>query len=227
MQGTSKRLRIAFATGKLDGSAIHPDCEAAVRHAALLCADLGHTIDEASPYFDAAGLTPAFMTLWTANLAAGIDLIARLTGQVAKGDLFEGLTWGMYEAGKRVGASEYLLAKETLQRASRNAAAFFEMHDVWLMPTLGKPPVRLGTFDMEERDIAKSFLPFFDYVPYTVLQNISGQPAINLPLSWNAGGLPIGVQFAGRFGDEISLLQLAGELENAAPWAHRYVQAEA
>jgi len=226
MRSKSKRLRIGFTTRKLDGTPLHPDCEAAVQYAARLCADLGHTLEEASPSFDAQALAPAFMTLWTGNLAAGIDLIARLTGQTPRADLFEGLTWGIYEAGKRVSASEYLGAKQLLQSASRTAAAFFATHDAWLTPTLGTPPVKLGTFDMEERDIAKGFLPFFDYVPYTALQNVTGQPAINVPLSWNAGGLPIGVQFAGRFGDELTLLQLAGELEAAAPWAHRYAQLE-
>ena len=83
------------------------------------------------------------------------------------------------------------------------------------------PPVKLGTFDMEERDPAKSFAPIIDYVPFTAMQNATGQPAINLPLHWNKEGLPIGVQFVGRFGDELGLLKLAAQLEKAAPWADR------
>jgi len=153
---------------------------------------------------------------------SGIDGIARLTGQTPTPDLFEGLTWGLYEAGKRVSASEYLLAKAAMQRASRLAAKFHETHDVWLTATLGAPPVKLGTFDMDERDPAKSFAPLIDYVPFTAMQNVTGQPAINIPLHWTKAGLPIGVHFVGRFGDELTLLRLGAELEKTSPWAHRY-----
>jgi amidase len=83
------------------------------------------------------------------------------------------------------------------------------------------PPAKLGTIPMEERDPMKSFAPLAEYVPFTALQNVTGQPAINLPLYWNAGGLPIGVQFVGRFGDELTLLQLAVQLEEAQPWRNR------
>jgi amidase len=93
---------------------------------------------------------------------------------------------------------------------------------MWLTPTLGLPPVKLGTFDMEERDPAKSFAPLIDYVPFTALQNITGQPAINMPLYWNRDDLPVGVQFVGRFGDEETLLKLAAQLERAAPWREQY-----
>jgi amidase len=217
-----RRLKIAFNTKKLDGTALHPDCAAAVKSAAKLCESLGHAVEEASPQLDQSALVPAFMAIWSANLASGIDGIARLTGQTPTADLFEGLTWGLYEAGKRVSASEYLLAKMAMQHASRLAAKFHETYDVWLTATLGLPPVKLGTFDMDERDPNKSFAPLIDYVPFTAMQNVTGQPAINVPLHWNKDGLPIGVQFVGRFGDELTLLKLAAELEKASPWAHRY-----
>lgn len=219
-----KRLRIAFSTRKLEGGAFHPDCEAAVKTAATLCAELGHIVEEAQPHFDLALLVPSFVALWTANLAAAIDYIAGLTGQTPGPEHFEGLTWGMYEAGRRVTASEYLRAKAALQFASRGAAKFHDTYDLWLTTTLGMPPVKLGTFDIDERDIAKGFLPLFDYVPFTAFQNVTGQPAINLPLFWNEAGLPIGVQFVAPFGDELTLLQLAAQLEKASPWAHRYAQ---
>lgn len=217
-------LRIGFSLRKIDGGSLHPDCRAAVEFAARLCADLGHAVDEAAPQFDVSVLVPSFLALWTANLAAAIDFTARVTGQTPTPELFEGLTWGMYEAGKRVAASEYLLAKASLQQASRQAAKFHEKFDLWLTSTLGTPPVRLGTLDIDERDLTKGFLPLFDYVPFTALQNLTGQPAINLPLYWNGAGLPIGVQFAAPFGDEITLLQLAVELERARPWSHHYTE---
>jgi len=216
-----KKLRIAFDTRKLDGKSLHPDCVAAVKRAAKLCAELGHEVEEASPNLDQSRLIPGFMALWGANLAAGIDTVAMLTGQTPKPELFEGLTWGLYEAGKTVTASAYLIAKESMNSAAREMARFHETYDFWLSATLGAPPVKLGTFDMEERDPEKSFAPIIDYVPFTAMQNATGQPAINLPLHWNKEGLPVGVQFVGRFGDELGLLRLATQLEKAAPWAHR------
>jgi amidase len=222
MKRKAKRLRIAFATKKLDGHALHEDCVAAVKAAARLCAEQGHDVEEASPDLDQAMLIPAFMAFWSANLAAGIDFVAQMTGQTATADKFEGLTWGLYEVGKQVSASQYRRARGAWLHAARGAARFHQTYDMWLTPTLGTPPVKLGTFNMDERDPQKSFAPLIDYVPFTAMQNVTGQPAINLPLSWNRNGLPIGVQFVGRFGDELTLLKLAGELEKAAPWAERY-----
>lgn len=221
LQEKPKRLRIAFSTKKLDGRPLHSDCVAAVEAAAKLCESLGHVVEEAAPDLNQEALIPAFMAFWAANLAAGIDYIAKLTGQTPTAAQFEGLTWGLYEAGKRIGASEYLHAKGAMQGAARRAAQFHETYNVWVSSTLGAPPVKLGAFDMNERDPAKSFAPLIDYVPFTAMQNVTGQPAINVPLHWNAAGLPIGVHFVGRFGDEATLLQLAGQLEKAAPWAQR------
>lgn len=216
-----KRLRVAFSTRKLDGGALHPDCVAAIRAAAALCESLGHIVEEASPDLDQDALIPAFMAFWSANLASGIDYVAKLTGQTPTADAFEGLTWGLYEAGKTVMASDYLQAKNAMQSAARAAAKFHQTYDIWLASTLATPPVTLGTFDMEERDPQKSFAPLIDYIPFTAMQNVTGQPAINLPLAWNAAGLPIGTHFVARYGDETTLLQLAAQLEEAAPWAQR------
>jgi amidase len=221
-QQKPKRLRIAVARKKPDGKPLHPDCLAAVEQAAKLCAAQGHSVEEASPEIDVSILQPAFTAIWCGNLAAIIDLIARLTGQTPSLDNLEGLTLGLYEAGKQVGASEYLQAKMTINFAMRAIAKFHQTYDLWLTATLGTPPIKLGTLDINERDPAKSLAPLVDYVPYTAIQNITGQPAINLPLHWNAGGLPIGVQFVGAHGDELTLLQLATQLERAQPWFGRY-----
>ncbi len=217
-----KRLRIGFARKKLDGSALHPDCVAAVERTAKLCADLGHTVEEASPALDQGMLVPAFMAIWCANLASIIDLIARLTGQTPSLNNLEGLTLGLYEQGKKIGASDYLQAKMMLNQVARTAAKFHQTHDLWLTATLGAPPVKLGVLDMEERDPQKAFAPLIDYVPYTAIQNVTGQPAINLPLHWNDDRLPIGVQFVAPYGDELTLLKLATQIEQSAPWFARY-----
>jgi len=222
MRDPPRKLRIAVATTKLDGRPFHEDCTAAVRSAANLCSALGHYVEETMPHVDLPALMPAFMAVWGANLAAGIDYIAQVTGQLPAPDKFEGLTWGLYEAGKQVSASQYLIAKGLMADVTRRIAKFHETYDVWIMPTLGTPPVKLGTLKMDERDPQISFAPLIEYVPFTALQNVTGQPAINLPLYWNKEGLPIGVQFAGRYGDELTLLKLAAQLESASPWADRY-----
>lgn len=226
MKRKPKKLRIAFATKKLDGRELHPDCVEAVKKTAKLCEKLGHDVEEASPHLDQQALLPAFMALWCGGLAAGIDTIAQLTQQKPAPDKFEGLTWGLYEEGKKLSASDYLRGKETIMLSARETARFHEKYDCWLTATLSTPPVKLGTFNMDERDPAKSFAPIIDYVPFTAMQNATGQPAINLPLHWNKDGLPIGVQFVGRFGDEETLLKLAGQIEKAAPWASRYAGVE-
>jgi amidase len=169
-------------------------------------------------------MMPCFMMLWGCGLAAGIDMVAKLTGQEPTRQLFEGLTWGLYKFGKTIPASDYLNAKTLLDVAARTMAAFHETYDVWLTSTLSAPPVKLGTFDLEDEDSARAFAPIIDYVPFTAMQNVTGQPAINLPLHWNKEGLPVGTQFVGRYGDEKTLLQLAGQLEKAQPWFQRYKQ---
>lgn len=222
IKSAPKQLRIAFTTKTLDGKAVHPDCAAAAERAAKLCESLGHIVEEASPSVDMSALFQPFIAVWAANLAAPIDMIAMLTGQTPSRQLFEGVTWGIYEMGKRVSASEYLRAKGLMAQSARAAARFHETYDMWLTPTLATPPVKLGAIDMEETDAPKVFASLTDYVPFTPIQNVTGQPAINIPLLWNADNLPIGVQFVGRFGDETNLLKLAAQIEKAAPWASQY-----
>src|SRR5262249_25101184 len=138
-----RRLRIAVSTKKLDGGTVHSDCVAAVIHAAKLCEIVGHFVEEATPDVDPEELITAFMVLCAANLAAGIDHVAKLTGRTPTDHTFEGLTWGLYEAGKRLTASQYLQAKRAVQRAARAAAQFHETYDVWLNSTVSLPPAKL------------------------------------------------------------------------------------
>ncbi len=111
-----------------------------------------------------------------------------------------------------------------MMRAGRQVATWHETYDVWLTATLGRPPMKLGTIDIDETDVQKGFAPNFGYVPFTSMQNSTGTPGINLPLNWSKEGLPLGVQFTARAGGEMTLLKLAAELEKASPWAHRYSQ---
>jgi len=166
-------------------------------------------------------LTAAFLAVFTAAHASMIDGFATLNGRTPREEDFEPLTWGLYQNGKQVSAALYLLSIAMLQIAARHIGRFHETYDCWLTPTLGSPPIRLGTINVRAPDLLWAMEPVLDYVPFTPLQNATGQPAISLPLHWTADGLPVGVMFTGRCGDEATLLRLAGQLEQARPWCDR------
>ncbi len=216
------RLRIAFATKALiSGIKIHPDCVSAVKQTASLCADLGHEVVEAVPEINGELVTRNFMTLWAAGCAWTIDGFGFITGQAPTQEKFEPLTWALYEMGRQQSASSYLLSVAFLQRIAREIARFLNKYDVWLTPTLGEPPVPLGTFDSTPENPLEGLRRAITFVPFTPICNATGQPAMSVPLCWNRQGLPIGVHFAGRFGDEATLFRLAAQLESARPWADR------
>lgn len=216
------RLRIAFATKPPDGAALHPECVAAVEATARLCESLGHVVEEAAPPVDQAQLSQSFLALWTAGLAMQVEAVAMMTGRPIRAADFEGLTWSLYEQGKQITGVQYLLALAMIQITGRAVGQFHERYDAWLTPTLGAPPIALGAIDVEQRDVAAAFATIIGYVPFTPLQNATGQPAISLPLHWSADGLPVGVMFSAKLGDEATLLRLAGQLEQARPWKDRH-----
>jgi amidase len=113
------------------------------------------------------------------------------------------------------------MSVQTLQSIGRLVARFFVDYDVLLTPTLAQPPVPLGTFNSQPDDPLAGFRRTRDFVPFTPICNATGQPAMSVPLFWNSGDLPIGVQFIGRFGDEATLFRLAAQLEAARPWTDR------
>jgi len=216
------KLRIAWSATALDGKKVHPDCVKGVEATAKLLGELGHEVEEAAPQLPIEVLSNSFMALWASGLALQIDVQAMLTGRVPSDNELEGLTWGLYQAGKQVTAVQYQMAIAQIQIMSRLVARFMERYDAWLTPTLGAPPLKLGTIDIHERDPQKAFAPVIDYVPFTALENATGQPAISLPLHWSADGLPVGMMFAGRFGEEALLLRLAAQLEEARPWKDKH-----
>jgi amidase len=216
------RLRIAYTSLTADGSPGHPDCLAALDDAVALCESLGHHITgaqlpEITPEVGAAigtGFNAA--TAWI--LAYWIRRLGREPGP---GEI-EPLTRAFWEAGRRVTAADYLLAVEDTQAYARRVAGFFTGVDAWLTPTLSEPPAPLGEIVSTEAEPLRALERGGRTVAYSgVIANITGQPAMSVPLWWNADGIPIGVHFLGRFGDEATLFRLAGQLEHARPWAHR------
>jgi amidase len=215
------RLRIALTTEAFGGSPVEPDCVAAAEAAASLCEELGHHVERAAPAYDVAGLDETYNLVFAINAAANIRLRARALGLTLDAGGFERVTWSMVERADRVSATDYVQMLNRLHAISRRIQAFFETYDVLLTPTLAEPPVELGVMDMMSEDTAAYTARLWRYSPFTYPFNVTGQPAMSVPLAWNDAGLPIGVQFVGRYGDEAGLFRLAGQLEQARPWADR------
>ena len=217
------RLKVAFSKDTLTGAPVHEDCLAALADAAELCRDLGHDVIEARPALtrDPYEFLQAFNVLWYSGCASTINTIARIGGISPQADYFEPLTWAIYEKGRQISASDYLMAVRSIQLASRDIGRFFVDHDVLLTPVLAEPPVDIGTFDVSAPDPMKIWERVVRFAPFTAAFNATGQPAMSVPLFWNRVNLPVGSHFVGRFGDEATLLRLAAQLEAARPWASR------
>ncbi|MEW6263023.1 MAG: amidase [Thermodesulfobacteriota bacterium] len=215
------RLRIAFTTTNVLGAPVHGDCVTAVQDAAKLCEHLGHTMIEAALGLDGNMLAHAFTVIWLAGCAETIEGISLLTGRKPGSEDYEPLTWAMYEKGSQHKATEYMMAWQILQRTAREVAKFFADYDLLLTPTVAEPPVPLGSFDSPPEDPWRGWVRAASFAPFTPICNATGQPAMSVPLYWNKEGLPVGVHFIGRFGDEATLFRLAAQLEQARPWAGR------
>ncbi len=238
------RLRIAFTARPWLGHSVDPECVAAVRETAALLESLGHDVEEASPEFDGRGFAKAFLQMICAELRMDLDDLEAALGKRARPSEFEPATWAMSLLGKAMPASEYGHGVRLLHTTSRTVAPFFERYDVLLTPVLSQPPVKTGTLQPTSRErtlltalgrlgtgapmrwaglIDQMAEKVFDFIPWTPLANATGQPAMSVPLCWS-GGLPIGMHFMGRYGDEATLYRLASQLEQARPWFHRTPQ---
>ncbi|MGH2686082.1 MAG: amidase [Actinomycetota bacterium] len=215
------RLRIGVLIEAENG--VHADCVAAADDAARLLESLGHAVETSSPaaLHEGDAFTTSFITLWSAGAAWDIEYWERKTGAPIGADDVEPLTWALVETGRSFNAAQYLSAVESLQAWSRRMASWFAEFDLLLTPTLAEPPPPLGEFDSPAENPLHGLFRAASLVPFTPPFNVTGQPAISLPLHWNDAGLPIGVQLAAGFGREDVLLQVASQLEEARPWAGR------
>lgn len=234
------KLRVALCTQSLFGSTTHPDCVDAARDAAALLESLGHDVEETCPSFEKGRLIEAYLRFAATGLAADIAAAAEETGRKPNRALFEPITWLMRMIGLKTRGDEIAALLLLTQDQTLEIDPFFTTYDILLTPTLGRPPVQIGELQPSQRDItlintlnrvpARKALDLvlaqmageqMDPVPNTMLFNLTGQPAMSVPLSWNDTGLPIGVQFVARYGREDVLFRLAGQLEQAKPWADR------
>jgi Asp-tRNA(Asn)/Glu-tRNA(Gln) amidotransferase A subunit family amidase len=215
------RLRVALQVESWNGSDTHPDCVAAARDAAKLCAELGHEVEEARLRVDAQAFGRAAQVIIAANLRAAVLDRLRELGRELRADDLEPATRLMFEAAAGADAAEYARALRVIHALGRQVSQFLATRDVLLTPTLGTPPLPLGRLALSNPDTGSFLRDLLQTVGYTQLLNASGHPAMSVPLFWNAAGLPIGVQFAARFGDEATLFRLAAQLEQARPWFER------
>lgn len=235
-------LRIAFHSEPAFPSTIHSDCRAAVEDAARLCEELGHHVQEVSPGHDPAALSRSLVIVFGSNVAAEIKEAERIVGRRATSHDFQLTTWISHMVGKAVSAQDFLVALRSLQAEARRLARVYRDYDLVLTPTLGTPPIEVGSLEPAGVDavvqklfaatgwsaplsnpklIDRAAETTFSFVPFTPIANITGQPAMSVPLYWNAEDLPIGVMFAGRPRDETVMFSLAAQLERARPWRDR------
>lgn len=232
------RLQIGFTTACALRDQPHPEAVRAVEHAAALLAGLGHEVEEVEPPHDDRQLGRDFLTIWFVHQANEVARIKRETG--AGDDGFEVDTRIMAALGRSYSAVELQAADERRRLYISALAGFHSRYDLLLTPTLGEPPIRIGSLDTPAhlQRISEVLLRTrttgvlrrigivdqmveanLGWVPYTQLANVTGRPAISLPLYRTPEDLPLGVQFVGRLGSEELLLRLARQLEVAAPWA--------
>jgi amidase len=214
------RLRIGFTDRPWSGAPVDNEVRAGLHLTAERLAALGHDVVEASPAFDHARFIDATHTIWCANVGAWVDQIAALTGRRVDGSTLEATTLACWRAGREFKATQLLEAQSVCNLICRQVAVFYRDHDLLLTPTSAQPPLPLGVINANDPALdARGWTEkVFRYYPFTALFNMTGQPAISLPLHRDAHELPIGMQFAARYGDEATLIRIARQLEQAHPW---------
>ena len=236
-------LRVAWTTEPLVGSTTpDPDCVQAVAEAAGLLEELGHDLTEAAPGIDGSAFARAFMYMVAGEVGAEFDDLARVLRRRPRRTELEPLTWALGLVSQAVSARELAGSLRLLERCGKTVGRFFTDYDILLTPTVATPPPRIGALPPSRSEHLRLRLvgaigsgrlvkagrlleriadSAFEYTPWAPVFNISGQPAMSVPLHWTAAGLPVGVHFVGRAGDEATLMRLAGQLERERPWFDR------
>jgi len=218
------RLRIALMPVPFAHTPVDPECTEAVRAAARLCESLGHHVEEAAPKVDMQALAAAGFAIIGPSVAADVADRARATG-LDPAQLLEPMTLAFMEFGKTISAMDQVRAVNGLQAAAIAVGQFMESFDVILTPTVAAPPLKIGQIGLSpDCDFQTWGQRAGTFAAYTQIANQTGQPAMSVPLAMSKDGLPIGIHFIGRYGQEDLLFRVAGQLERAAPWAGRRPQ---
>ena len=216
------QLRIALSTSPPTGTGVESNCVQAALDAADLCSELGHRVTEVTLAVDLERLSSAFEVIWAAGAAWTIAHWERVLERTPKREDLEPITRMLGEIGKRTKAVEYLEAVCDLQQISRAIAHELGHYDIWLTPTVATLPPPLGWIQSPLDDPLLGYTRDSEFCAFTAVPNITGQPAISVPLFWTTDGLPIGTQFVAEPGGEHLLIRLASQLEEARPWADKH-----
>lgn len=237
-----RRLRIGWTTTPMMGRSVDPAAVHAVEDAVQLLQQLGHIVEPAAPVVDGPALARAFLVMLCGELRGDIADAERFLGRKARAAEFEPATWALALLGEQLSAAEFVQAVRVLERTTRQVGQFFTEWDLLLTPTLSTPPFPIGSLQptgLEQAQLqvfgrlnARRLLRWggvlqqaadqvFEFIPWTPVFNVTGQPAMSVPLWWTSDGLPVGVHFVAPAADEATLFQLAGQLERARPWFAR------
>jgi amidase len=236
-------LKIAFASASPIGTPVHPECVKAVEEAAKLLESLGHKVEVAQPNVNGKAVANSYLTMGFGEAAAVFEDMKAVLGRKAKPSDVETLTWTIGLLGRTLSAGDFAKAKREWGIAGRAMGRFHQKFDLYMTPALAYPPVRVGELQpkpyerfamkvvnalglgiilkaaglvdqMAEASLSKT--------PFTQLANLTGQPAMSVPLHWTPDGLPVGVHFMAAFGEESMLFRLAAQLEKARPWFDKH-----
>ncbi len=215
------RLRVALCLETFNGAPCEPACAASAREAASLCESLGHQVEEAGPEIDRPAVLAATFDIISVQTALMLDVMGRAMDRTCSADDVERATWRMAEAGREIPGVRFQAAIDTLHGAGRRLGRFFEGYDILLTPTQAMPTPRLGWLDPDSEDQEGYMERVLRTIGFTALFNVTGAPAMSVPLHWSESGLPQGTQFAAAYANEALLFRLASQLEAAQPWAQR------
>jgi amidase len=220
------RLRIGLLDHHPQGGVVAPECAAAARSVATLLESVGHTVEQAWPKaLEDTSLRVHFATLWSTNMGVGLRRFEEQIGRSLTADEFEPVNRMQAEVAAHFTAVDYALAFSAATHFRRSLQAWWaDGWDLLLTPTVAELPLLLGTIGNDPDNPLAAMERSFQFIPFTPPFNLSGQPAINVPVEWTDDGLPVGVQLVAGYGREDVLLQVASQLESARPWAHRTPQ---
>ena len=236
------RLRVAFTFDPGLGTRLHPENRKALEATTARLDRLGHEVVEVRLPLPPESFVEGYAALISADVAATLRMAQTLVGRAATSDDVELATWMLAKMGEAQSAADVASALWTMQTFSRQWLAWSSGFDVLLTPTVGVPPLPIGAYKLsalqrqglklltalpagallsQKPKVVEAFQPVFDAAPYTMVANVTGQPSMSLPLHWTEDGLPMGMLFTARIGDEATLFRLAAQLEQAMPWRDR------
>lgn len=241
------RLKIGFHARSAFGRDVHPQCRKAVEQTCKLLESLGHDVEELSPSYAEEDAALNWCIVMLGNLTTLVEQLIETYGHDKVKQNIELTSYALYRIGQRIKAADFVKAEQMWLSLGSEMAKMLDRFDMNLSPTLGEPPVPIGSLQPRKTDIRSMRLlgswvgsilmsskkmtysilgeliqnMMKGLMPFTMIANITGQPAMSVPLYWTDEGLPCGLQFLGRYADEAGLLRLAAQLERAEPWADK------